>query len=110
MDKQQFKRILADLRYLTLLPARYRAHVKKGADYWHDVVKDYKNTEKVLLSSDFRWRILEFKDGHRELAYIRVLQGGFFSGYASAIYRGLLIPRRIDYPTFDHIERILLAF
>jgi len=110
MDKQEFKNFLSDLRYLTLFPRRYRTSGRRPADYWHSVFKDYKNTEKLLDSSDYHWRVLEFKDGHKELAYLRVLQDGVFSGYASAIYRGLVIPRRVDYPTFANIERIRLAF
>lgn len=110
MDKQEFKNFLSDLRYLTLFPRRYRTSGRRPADYWHEVVRDYKNAEKLLDSSDFRWRVLEFKDGHKELAYLRVRQGGFLSGYASAIYRGVVFPRRIDYPTFANIDRIRLAF
>ena len=49
-------------------------------------------------------------DGHKELAYLRVLRDGFLSGKAPAIYRGMLIPRRIDYVTFSHIDRVRLAF
>ena len=110
MDKQEFKNFLSDLRYLTLFPRRYRTSGRRPADYWHEVVRDYKNAEKMLDSSDFRWMVLEFADGPKELAYLRVRQGGFLSGYASAIYRGLIIPRRIDYVTFSHSDRIRRAF
>lgn len=110
MNKQEFKNMLADLRYLTIFPRKYRASGVRPADYWNTVVKEYKNTEKLLESSDFRWRVLEFKDGHKELAYLRVLQGGLLSGQASAIYRGLVFPRRVDYPTFAEIDLIRLAF
>lgn len=102
--------MVADLRHLTIFPRKYTAPKKKAADYWTGIVKEYKNTEKVLDSSDFHWRVLEFADGHKELAYLRVLQGGLLSGYSSAIYRGLVIPRRIDYVTFSNIDRIRLAF
>lgn len=110
MTKQDIQNIVADLRHITLFPRKYAVPVKKDRDYWGGIVKEYKNAEKMLDSSDFRWMVLEFADGHKELAYLRVLQGGFFSGHASAIYRGLIIPRRIDYVTFSHIDRIRLAF
>lgn len=101
---------LGDLRFITLTRARYTTARGKGEDYWRSEVRRYGNTEKRLLSSDYRWYVLEFHDGRKELAYLRVLQGGFFSGIAPAIYRGLLIPHRLDYITFSNITNIRLAF
>ena len=108
MNKQEFKNVLADLRHFTLFPRKYSSP-KMGADYWREILRRYGNTEKRIESSDFRWYVIEYKDGHKELAYLRVLQNGFFSGLAPAIYRGLF-PRRIDYVTFSNIDRIRLAF
>lgn len=110
MNKQDFSNPLADLRYLTLFPRRYREAVKHSADYWRAEIRRYANTEKRIECTDYQWYVLEFKDGHKELARLRVLQGGLFSGYAPAIYRGLVIPRRIGFVTFAHIENIRLAF
>ena len=106
----EIKNCLADLRHLTLFPRRYKTPQGRGPEYWDDVVRRYKNYEKVILSSDWHWRVLEFDDGHCELADLRVLQNGFFSGHQSAIYRGLVIPRRIGYGTWSHVKSIRLAF
>lgn len=102
--------ILADLRHVTLFPRRYKAALGLGVEYWDGVVRRYKNYEKVILSSDWHWRVIEFDDGRCELAYLRVLQNGFFSGHQAAIYRGLVIPRRIGYGTWSHVKSIRLAF
>lgn len=110
MTKQDIKNIFADLRHVTIFPSRYKSLRGKGADYWSGVMREYCNTQKRIDASDFRWYVIEFMDGHKELAYLRVLRDGFFSGKAPAIYRGMLIPRRIDYVTFSHIDRVRLAF
>lgn len=110
MTKQDFKNILGDLRYFTLIPSRYKNLLGKGADYWSGVMRKYCNQEKKINCSDFRWYVIEYMDGHKELAYLRVLSNGLFSGKAPAIYRGMIIPHRIDYVTFSHIDRIRLAF
>ena len=101
---------LGDLRFITLTRARYKTARGKGEDYWRSEIRRYGNIEKRILSSDYRWYVLEFSDGRKELAYLRVLQGGFFSGLAPAIYRGRIIPHRIDYVTFSNITNIRLAF
>lgn len=110
MTKQDIKNFFADLRHFTLIPARYKDLPGQGAEYWSGVTRKYCNIEKRISASDFRWYVIEFLDGHQELAYLRVLQDGFFSGKAPAIYRGMIIPRRIDYVTFSHIIQIRLAF
>lgn len=102
--------ILGDLRYFTLTPGRHEKEYGRGEDYWRSEIRRYGNAEKRIQCSDIRWYVLEFKDGKRELAYLRVLQGGFFSGLTPAIYRGCIIPRRIDFGTFSNIERIRFAF
>ena len=110
MTKQYIKNILGDLRYLTLIPSRHRTPTGMGADFWSGVMRKYCNQQKRINASDFRWYVIEFKDGRKELAYLRVLRDGFFSGKAPAIYRGMFIPHRIDYITFSHIDRVRLAF
>ena len=102
--------ILGDLRHFTLFPGRHEKSYGRGEDYWRSEIRRYGNAEKRILCSDYRWYVIEFKDGKRELAYLRILQGGFFSGLTPAIYRGVFIPRRIDYGTFSNIERIRFAF
>ena len=101
---------LGDLRYLVLFPGRHKVAWGRGEDYWRSELRRYGNAEKRILSSDYRWYVLEFKNGRKELAYLRVLQGGFFSGLYPAIYRGIFIPRMLDYVTFSGIDRIRLAF
>jgi len=108
--KNELRNIFSDLRYFTLRPRRIRIAPRLGEDGWREELRRYGNAEKRILSSDFRWYVLEFKDGKKELAYLRVLQGGLLSGLSPAIYRGCIIPRRIDYVTFSGIGRIRLAF
>ena len=110
MTKQDIKNFFSDLRYFTLIPSRYKDLPGKGAEYWSGVMRKYFNTEKRINASSFRWYVIEYLDGHKELAYLRVLSNGLLSGKAPAIYRGMVIPHRIDYVTFSHVDRIRLAF
>ena len=110
MTKQDIKNIFSHLRHFTLFPSRYKDLPGKGAEYWSGVMRKYFNTEKRINASDFRWYVIEYLDGHKELAYLRVLSNGLLSGKAPAIYRGRVIPHRIDYVTFSHVDRIRLAF
>lgn len=99
-----------DLRYLTLFPRRYDTPQGKDADYWSGVSRRYAKMQKIINSSDYHWRIITYEDGHKELAYLRVLKGGLFSGKLPAIYRGLIIPHKVGHGTFSHIKDIRLAF
>ena len=102
--------ILNDLRKLTLFPRRYSCPQGRDHAYWREEGRRYSNTMKALDESWGHWRVIEFTDGHEELAYIRVLRGGLLSGMFPAIYRGPIIPHMIDYVTFSHIKRIRQAF
>ena len=84
MNKEEIKNYLADLRHFKLFPRRYKTPQGRPLSYWTDV--------------------------RMELAYLRVLQDGFFSGAYPSIYKGIVIPRRIGYGTFSHIKDIRLAF
>ena len=110
MTKQDIKNIFADLRHFTLFHARYKTGLGHGSEYWQGVYRKYGNAEKRISSSCFRWYIIEYHDGHKELARLRVLKDGMFSGKVPAIYRGVVIPRRIDFVTFSHVDKIRLAF
>ena len=110
MTKQDIKNILDDLRHIAIFPARYKNPRGTGTEYWRGVLRKYCNTEKRICASDFRWYVVEFVDGNKELAYLRVLRDGVFSGKVPAIYRGMIIPRRVDFVTFSNIDRIRLAF
>ena len=108
--KDELRYFLADLRHFTLFHRRVRVAPKLGEDGWRSELRRYGNAMKRILSSDYRWYVLEFKDGRKELAYLRVLQGGLLSGLSPAIYRGIIIPHMIDYVTWSSIDRIRLAF
>ena len=99
-----------DLKCLTLFPKRYKTPQGKSSEYWGQVMRRYDNMGKKISCSDYHWRIITYDDGREELAYLRVLKGGLFSGLSSAIYRGPFIPHMISYGTFSHITDIRLAF
>ena len=101
--------IFSDLRHLTLFPRRYPTPQGKGHDFWAGVVRRYHNAEKEIEDAGSPWFVIEWRDGGQELAFLRVLKGGFFSGRYPAIYRGFL-PRRLSYSDFSRIEAIRAAF
>lgn len=101
--------ILNDLRHLVLFPRRYRTPQGKTEDYWNRVQRDYCNEQKRIDSSESRWFIILYKDGHEELTRLRVLQGGLLSGYSPAIYRGIF-PRLVTFGTYASIKDIYPAF
>lgn len=109
MTRQEIAFIAAELRRLTIRPRRYRAAIME-ADRWRELIRRYGNTEKRIRSSASRWYIIRYVDGHEELTMLRVLQNGLFSGLSPAIYRGLLVPRLVDYATFSNVDGIRLAF
>ena len=107
--KDTIKHILADLRYVTIVPRRYVTPAGLGEAYWGGVIERYRDAERRIETTHHRWYVIEFKDGHKELARLRVLQGGLFTGKFPAIYRGF-IPRRVTYSTFSHVKDFRLAF
>ena len=108
--KERLKDILDDLRLLVLFPKRYGVAGRRDAEFWRRALQSYGDLEKRLLSSGYRWRVVTYDDGHRELAYLRVSSGGVMSGRYPAIYRGVLIPQRVDIATFTRIKDIRIAF
>ena len=107
---KQLHYIIQDLRRVTILPRRYDTPKGKDDAYWRERNREYADYEKVLRASDLRWRVITYDDGHEELAYLRVLQGGVFSGLYPAIYRGVILPRRIELGTWARIKDIRIAF
>jgi len=99
-----------DIRYLTPFPRRRNPPTGMTREYWGNVLRRYGNARKDIRTSNNHWRVISYDDGSRELAYLRVLQGGIFSGKYPAIYRGVIFPRMVDYGTFAHITDIRLAF
>ena len=110
MGKEIIGRHLGDLRHLKLFPKRYKTPQGQPLSYWTEIARRYGNAEKTISSSDYHWRVIEYKDGRKELAYLRVLQGGFLTGAYPAIYRGIIFPKMLGYGTFAHIKEIRLAF
>lgn len=110
MDKQEFKNFLSDLRLLVLFPKRYGVRGTRGPEFWRNAVQSYGDFCKRLEESAFAWRVITYDDGHEELARLRVLKGGMFSGKYPAVYRGAVIPRRITLETWARIKEIRVAF
>lgn len=109
--------ILNDLRYYHIFPKRYAqpldavpSDARGRARYWRAVSKRYGDEEKRLSCTDYHWHIITYKDGRKELAYLRSLKGGLFGGGTPAIFRGILIPRKMSHTTYSCIENIRLAF
>ena len=108
--KDGIKNMIGDLRHVKLFTRRYRSPKGKGEEWWRGVMNRYYNAEKRIDSCEHRWYVLQYEDGHLETTRLRVLQGGFFSGFSPAIYRGLVIPRLVDFATFAHVKDFWLAF
>ena len=99
-----------DILYLKPFRKRYKAKEGLKREDWDYIMRRYGNYEKEIESSGYRWRVISYDDGRKELAYLRVLSGGIFTGRYPAIYRGIIIPKMITYQVFSHIKDIRLAF
>lgn len=108
--KTDIKDIIKDILHVTLRPRRYATPQGRTDDWWRGVMRRYANTEKRIESSSSKWYVILYDDGRLETARLRVLHGGLISGISPAIYRGMLIPRRIGYGTFSHVKDLWLAF
>ena len=107
---KQLDHIIQDLRKATILPRRYDAPKGKDDSFWGKKAGEYADYEKALLTSDSKWRVIRYDDGREELARLRVLKGGFLTGVYPAIYRGIILPRRIELGTWARIKDIRIAF
>lgn len=100
-----------DLHYLVLSPKKYGEppdlpqETKLRGRYWRGVMARYANKQKELAQKGFRWHVITFIDGRKELAYLRVLK----LGISPAIYRGL-IPRLLTTQQYANIKDIRIAF
>lgn len=92
-----------------LFHKRYKTPQGKSRAYWSKVMRRYGNTQKELSSTDWRWRIVTYDDGRRELFYLKERAGGILTGKYPAIYRGIIFPKLIGYGTFAHIKSITLV-
>ena len=106
----QIVHTIEDLRYVKLYRKQYPVPQGKGEEYWRDVMRRYGNRMKEIRDGYYHWYVIEFKDGRKELAYLRVLHNGLFSGMCPAIYRGLLFPHLVRHAQFDAMKEIRLAF
>jgi len=84
---------------------------KGRCEYWRKVGRAYGNMEKKLDCSDYHWRIITYKDGYKQLSYLRVREKGFWSaGSPPYIICGILFTRRLSTREFANIKDIRLAF
>ena len=102
--------IINDL--LRFKPFRKRYETERGRDsgYWSGVARRYSSALALVESLPWRWYVIAYRDGREELAYLRVLNGGLFTGKRPAIYRGAIIPHRICLGTFAHVKELRIAF
>ena len=110
MNTSNIKHFFADLRYLTLFPRRYEARPGMTHADWKDLRAHYAGDMKKLANTHYRWRVITYDDGHKELVYLRVLRGGIVSGGYPGIYRGIIIPRLVKYATYSRMVESRIAF
>ena len=91
------KEAITILRNYRILPKRYDTPQGLSAEYWNSIMRKYGNTMKELQNSEYRWRSITYKDGHKELLYLKVRQNGMLSGLSPGIYRGAIIPHLLGY-------------
>lgn len=108
MKREEIKDFLADLRRLAVFPRRCAPPKGATSERWIEAARRYNNEMKKMENSDFRWRVIEYHDGRKELAYLRVRRSGV--GGRPAIYRGLVFPRRMERWAFFFVKRIRVAF
>lgn len=117
MDKQAIKLILRDLRYFTIFPRRYKqvpqdcpADAKERVEYFHKVSRAMSNQGKKIRCSCYHWYVITFKDGHKELAYLKwrtfPYEGLLVKG---AFCRGLIYHHPIDALWYSHVQSIRIS-
>lgn len=111
MDNQSRSR-WADLRYLTLFPKRYGTPQGLSADDWHKLNREFGNLRKKMSGTDNRWYVITFKDGRKELSYIKVRSEGIYHNdyvRGGVLCRGI-IPRRWLVTEYANVAGIKIAF
>ena len=112
--KDQIQIFFRDIRYLTLFPKRCPA-VSPPKDRNELIKAAFRSVGNLwriknrVDRSAYHWYIVTFKDGHKELTYLksRYAWWGFKGG---VLYRGLIFPRRATYRWSDNVDSIRLAF
>lgn len=108
MRMTEIKQTLQSLRNYRLFPKRCKPLLGKSDSFWRRIGGQYGDFMKKLNGSDYHWRVITYKDGSKEIAYLKVRQGGLLSGMYPAIYRGVVIPRRLTYDWFAQVKEIKL--
>lgn len=96
-----------DIRYLKF-PKKYGTTQGKDADYWHKVSRNYYNFEKRVDTCGWHWYVITFKDGRKELAYLKVHRA--IIPHGGRLCRGLIFPRYWGVDQYEHTKEITLAF
>lgn len=111
------KYLLRDLRYATLFPKRYGMPPAVPQDrdarveWWGAVSRSMERTTHEIYGSDCRWYVVLFKDGRKELAYLKCRRRhGKFSGRIPPLYRGWLFPVRVRHMWYAWVKSIRKAF
>ena len=97
-----------DLRYIRLVHRRYKTTHYGDPDYWHKVALDYNRFKKRVDNTDYRWYVVTYKDGRKELMYFKVWR--IVIPHGGRLCRGVIIPRYFDITDYEHIRDIRLAF
>lgn len=118
----------SNLRYLRLFPKRYRAvpmdcppkclpktdkaGYKAWLAYWGGVGRSLGNLAKQVEQSQTNWWLLTYKDGHKELAYLKYRRGLFWKDamHNGTFTRGLLLPRYWSAYQFAHVKEAKPVF
>lgn len=124
---EDYRHIINDLRHFVLFPKRYRQApadcpprcypkedpegYRAWADYWRQVRIARYGMEHRVKESDYHWYVVTFKDGRKELAYLKYRT--LFYKYADskgAVCRGVLFTRPLRAVWVAHVKDISLAF
>lgn len=97
-----------DLRYIRLVHRRYKTTHYGDADYWHKVALDYNRFKKRVDNTDYRWYVITYKDGSKELMYFKVWR--IVIPHGGRLCRGAIIPRYFGVTDYEHVKEIRLAF
>ena len=87
---------------------RYRPTGGMTADYWHKVAHNYYNLKKRVGCSSDHWYVITYKDGRKELAYLKVRYS--LRPHGGRLCRGVILPSYWGVTDFEHARNIELAF
>lgn len=99
---------LQDIRHLKLFPKRYKTTKGLSADEWREVWHRYNNFKKIVDCSDYHWYVITYKDGRKELAYLKVWR--LVEPHGGRLCRGMILPMLFSPTQYEHVEDIRIAF